>query len=118
ERMPPDHRLSDEQILLIKSWISLGAMENDCPVPACDSVNVTYSKQVSLIIQGNCLGCHASGNVALSSYDNVKAQVVSGALLGSIRQTGSFPPMPQGYKLSDCDIRTIEKWINAGALDN
>lgn len=117
-RMPPDHNLSDHEILLIRSWISLGASQNDCPMPTCDSVNVTYSKQVSSIIQNNCLGCHTSGSILLTNYNYVKTQAASGALLGSILQNGTYNPMPQGYKLSDCDIKTIQKWVNAGYPNN
>jgi len=117
-RMPPDHSLSSNEILLIKSWISLGAMENDCPAGSCDSVNISYSKQITSIIQKNCLNCHNSGNVILNNYNDVKTRVLSGELLGSIKQTGVYKSMPEGYKLSECDINIIEKWVNAGAPNN
>lgn len=117
-RMPPDHSLSKDEIAVIKSWIAFGARENDCEGKTCDSVNVSYSKQVSEILSKNCLGCHNSGVIVLNNYVDVKNKVSSGALLGSIKQQGGFRSMPEGYKLSDCDIRIIELWINAGAPNN
>lgn len=117
-RMPPDHSLSKDEIAVIKSWIAFGARENDCTGKTCDSVNVTYSKQVSDILSKNCLGCHNSGSIVLNNYVDVKTQINSGVLLGSIKQQGGFRPMPEGYKLSACDIRIIEKWISEGALNN
>lgn len=118
ERMPPDHSLSDKEIRQIKSWISLGADDNSCSSQSCDTLNVSYSKHISGILQKQCLGCHNSGNIILNNYNDVKLKVLSGALMGSIKQNGNFQKMPPSYKLSYCEIRTIEIWVNAGALNN
>jgi hypothetical protein len=118
DRMPPDHSLTNKEINLIKSWISLGARENDCPPQACDSLNVGYSNQVVTIINKNCISCHNTGNVILNNYNDLKARALSGALLGSINQNGTYRSMPESYKLSACDIKIIEKWVNAGAPNN
>jgi len=117
DQMPPDHKLSKKQIDLIKSWISFGALENDCQSPACDTTNVTFSNQVSSIINKNCLGCHTSGNVILTNYAGVKAYADNGKLLNSIKRTGSLP-MPPSYNLTDCEINTIAIWVSKGALNN
>lgn len=118
DRMPPDHSLSTEEILAIKSWISLGARENDCAAGSCDSTNYTYSGQVQSIIKTNCLGCHASGTVPLNTYQDVQSVALSGKLTGCIKQQAGYKPMPEGYKLSDCEINVISKWVAAGAPNN
>lgn len=118
DRMPPDHSLSAKEIRQIKSWISLGASDNSCASQVCDTVNVSYSKHISVILQKQCLGCHNSGNIILNNYNDVKLKVLTGALIGSVKQNGTFQKMPPSYKLSDCEIRTIEIWVNAGAPNN
>jgi hypothetical protein len=36
-----------------------------------------------------------------------------------MNQTAGFKAMPQGgNKLDQCDINKIQKWVNAGALNN
>jgi len=116
-RMPPDHSLTSQEILAIKSWIAFGAHNNDCGV-SCDTSNVTYSGAVADILQSNCTGCHSSGNVILTSYSDVKGYAASGALINAIKRTGANQAMPPSYTLSNCDIRTLEIWINAGMPNN
>jgi hypothetical protein len=90
----------------------------------CDTANITYTFCVTPIIENNCLGCHSGsassgGNIKLDSYTEVKKQVDNGKLLGSIKWSGVYSPMPKNSaKLSTDDITIIEKWINKGALDN
>jgi hypothetical protein len=92
---------------------------NNC-IPAG---GVTYSAEVSAIMQTSCLNCHSQqlglGGVMLHDYTNVKFYVDNGKLLGSIRHDSGFSAMPQGQaKLSLCNIELIETWITAGALNN
>lgn len=88
----------------------------------CDTVNMKYAANVLPIIQGNCYSCHGNGNVSggvsLDSYDKLKTQAASGKLLAVITHAAGVPPMPQGGKLSDCDINKIRSWINRGMLNN
>jgi mono/diheme cytochrome c family protein len=69
-----------------------------------------------------CVGCHKpgslSGNIDLSTYSAVKVHADNGKLLGSITHAVGYSPMPQGTKLSDCQITQIKNWISAGALNN
>lgn len=94
------------------------------PTPGgCDTVNMTYSNDVQPILQANCYSCHGNGNanggVTLDSYEAVSGLAASGILTGVITHASGFPPMPQGAaKLSDCDINTIQDWINRGAANN
>ena len=90
----------------------------------CQPVNVTYSQTITNILTGHsCLGCHSgnspSGNVNLQGYQNVKARVNDGRLLGAISHANGHAPMPQGGpKLTSCDISKVKAWIDAGAPDN
>lgn len=90
----------------------------------CNTVNVSFSTTVNALLQQyGCLGCHSgpggSGNVNLQGHANVKQVALSGKLYGAISHSPGFKPMPQGgNKMSDCDIKKIKSWIDAGALDN
>ena len=70
-----------------------------------------------------CKGCHnsttATSGVILDNYSGVKTVAANGKLLGVIKRLPGFPAMPKnGNKLSDCQIRQLEKWIAAGAQNN
>lgn len=88
----------------------------------CDTSNVTFSAQVSGILNNNCLLCHGTGSttgIELNKYNVVKAYADNGKLLGVINQAPGFKPMPQGgNKLAVCDIAIITAWVNAGAINN
>jgi hypothetical protein len=91
---------------------------------SCNTGNVTYSTTITGIINAyNCLSCHngavPSGGFSLSGYDNVKAKVTDGRLLGAISHTQGFAAMPQNApKMSQCDINKVKAWVDAGALNN
>lgn len=90
----------------------------------CHTGNVTYSTTITGIINGYaCLSCHSgtvpSGGFSLVGYDNVKAKVDDGRLLGAISHANGFAPMPQGLsKMTQCDINKVRSWIDAGAPNN
>jgi ribosomal protein S16 len=118
---PPASPLSKEQIEKIAKWIEQGAKNNQCS--DCDTSNVTYTNTVSTILSNNCIGCHsssnASGSIILDSYTTVKAQVDNGKLNGVINHLPNYKPMPpSGVKLTECDLRSIDIWIQNGALND
>jgi hypothetical protein len=90
----------------------------------CNTTNVSFATTVNVLLQQHgCLGCHSggapSGNVNLGTHANVKTVAESGKLYGAISHSAGFKPMPQGgTKMSDCDIKKIKSWIDAGALNN
>ena len=88
----------------------------------CDTTNVSYANDVWPIIESNCLSCHSgaspSGNISLTNYDQIVAVANSGQLLGAIKHESGYSPMPKGGKLSNCDILTIEAWVNEGTPNN
>lgn len=87
----------------------------------CNVNDVTYSVDVSGIIAMNCIGCHSGptpqGQLDLTTYNHVmsNATIIRDRIN---RPAGSSGVMPQGGKLSDCDIKTINAWIDAGAPNN
>jgi hypothetical protein len=118
ERMPPDSPFTVDQKSIIYWWINQGAHNNRCDSTGCDSANVTYTSSISPIIRSWCLGCHSGSNPShglhLETYAEVVACANSNRLMGAIRQETGFSPMPQGGKLSICEIALFQKWINLG----
>lgn len=115
---PKYGNLNSEQKILIQKWIMLGAKNTiNCPTD-CDSAQFTFSGSIKPMIDKYCLGCHAypnaSGFVELSSHGGVSAVAKNGTLLSSLVHPTSWMPKG-GNRLSDCEIKQFEKWINAGA---
>lgn len=119
---PPHTALPGADIAAIQKWINQGARNNQC-LAACDTAAFTFSGAVSMIIKTYCRGCHnpasAGGGIDLSTYNGIKAVALSGQLMGSTRHLPGYKAMPQGTnKLQDCQLRQIERWIEAGMPDN
>lgn len=93
-------------------------------VDVCDTATnpSTYSGNVKKIMDQSCneSGCHdagsASGGYDLTSYAGVKAASDDGVLMSDIISGR----MPKGgaAKLSDCNIKQIQYWVNHGAQNN
>lgn len=115
------NKLSKKEVSQIKSWIDFGAQNcTNTLVSNCDTGTVTYSNQIKSLMEAYCNSCHFTGNptpYTLDNHSSVVAAVNSNKLIPSIKFTGN--PMPQGgQKLSDCNIRKIEKWIASGMPNN
>ena len=87
----------------------------------CDTTNVTYSGTIVPILNNNCNTCHGGatpqGSVSLTTYAEVVAKIT--AVIGSIKHTGTYSPMPKGGgKLKDCSIMQFDIWIRKGMLNN
>ena len=95
---------------------------------ACDSINVTYSAHVKIILENNCYNCHGTNTassfgsgIKLDSYSSVKNWVNTnpGSNGGILLQNLKTGRMPKGAaKLNSCDIAKVSKWIVDGALNN
>lgn len=91
---------------------------------ACDTTNVTFSGTIVSLLANNCLSCHsnataaASGNgIRLENYADVQTRAT--AIAGSIKQTGTYSPMPKnGGKIKACLITQFDLWVNKGMLNN
>lgn len=119
---PPNNALSQEQINLIYTWISQGALNNTCQA-ACDTNVFTFSGAVQPIIQARCQGCHSGGapqgGISLTNHSQIQAVAVTGQLYGAVSHTGSYTPMPyNGSKIPECEIAQIRKWIEDGTPNN
>ncbi len=94
----------------------------------CDTtVTMSYQTHIKPILSNSCGAnntCHnaqsASGSIVLENYAGVKSAISSGKFLSSILWDGSSIQMPKDSpsKLNDCAITKIQKWIDAGSLDN
>jgi len=86
------------------------------------------SRQAYAILRRNCFACHGAGKMSgldLRTADSVRAGgdhgpviVPSDADASRLYQYVSHkekPTMPPGKKLSDADIETLRRWIEAGA---
>ena len=90
----------------------------------CDTTSVTFSGQIAPMLTNYCLSCHSnataavSGNgIRLEDYTDVQSNTT--AIAGSIKQTGTFSPMPKnGGKLKPCLINQFDIWVINGALNN
>ncbi|RME13709.1 MAG: hypothetical protein D6799_07825 [Bacteroidetes bacterium] len=123
-KMPPSGYppLTKEEKQILARWAGQNYSRGDCTInqnTSCDTTNVTYTNTIKAIFDNNCIGCHnaysPAGGYALDSYMGSKICAQSGRLMGSIQWLSGYSPMPKGgNKLSDCNIKKIQKWINAG----
>jgi hypothetical protein len=130
ERMPPlpKARLTAAQMKLIGDWIDQGAKNIVCLESGVaggtllDSIQISYSQHVKPIMDFYCVGCHtagsASGGVQLNAYSGVNTSAYNGTLYGSVAHLPGFVAMPEGSKLSDCQIMAIKQWVDQGAKNN
>lgn len=82
----------------------------------CDTVQVTWTTHIQAIVQGNCAisGCHVaggSGTGVLETYNNVAAIANNGKLADRVLVRKDMPPTSP---LTDCQMKQIQAWINAG----
>jgi len=124
ERMPPAPMppMTAAQKALIQKWIDQGAKNNNC-MGSCDTAIFTYSGAIKPIMDYKCVGCHnpnsMGGNIDVSTYNSVRVVALNGKLYGSLAQQPGYSPMPKNSaKLSDCEIRQVQQWVNAGSLNN
>ena len=89
----------------------------------CDTAAVTYSQKIVPLLRLNCYSCHtagsAGGGITMGNYTADKAIAVNGKLYGTVNHASGFSPMPKGaVKMTSCQVATIKKWIDGGALNN
>ena len=94
----------------------------------CDTTNVTFSGTIFPIINSNCISCHSGsapqGNIHLEDYATISAQAAipagqAGSLYGAISHDPGNSPMPKnGTQLSECKIKQVKVWIDAGRPEN
>ena len=87
--------------------------------PGCDTVTYTYNANIKTIITNNCAGCHFAGSPdgTLTDYPHLQAKALDGGLIKSLKGQG-YILMPPTGRLSECEIKGIENWVQAGAGNN
>lgn len=108
--------------LVVAVWL-LGAPVHSSSPQAARPGAVTFSEHIAPILYDNCVTCHRPGEAApfpLISYDDV---VNRGKLIASVTKARYMPPWhaEPGFgdfaderRLSDDQIATIAKWVEAG----
>lgn len=91
-----------------------------CSASKSTTATLTYSKDVSKIINLSCIGCHnaerPAGGINLTTYENVKEYSVNGKLIPAIQHAEGVESMPRkSPKLEDVYIQTIVNWVATGA---
>jgi len=92
----------------------------------CDTVNVSFAKDIKPQIDAQCIGCHntqsPTAGVALSTHGEILAYAKSGQLYGVLTwiapYTGSKQMPPNGPKWSNCNLSKLKSWIDKGAPNN
>tara|TARA_B100000965_G_C19503450_1_gene718528 strand:- start:276 stop:632 length:357 start_codon:yes stop_codon:yes gene_type:complete len=86
----------------------------------CEPENVSFSKYIQPLLNNACntTGCHVqggSGRGLFENYDQVKSKIDKGSFQQRVLVLKDMPP---SQSLSDCQLKTIQKWIDEGAQDN
>lgn len=85
----------------------------------CDTENVTFTERIQPIISNRCAfaGCHVQGggSIMLENYAQVKNSIDNGNFVQRVLETRDMPP---DGPLSDCQIESIQRWVNDGAPNN
>ena len=85
--------------------------------------NITYKKDIAVVIEEKCFMCHApdvykrkASRNKIFNYKSLKKMAESGQLMGSITHAQGFIAMPykKGSKIDTCSIAIIDKWIKTG----
>jgi hypothetical protein len=89
----------------------------------CNIEEVTFSGDIQPLLSQKCGACHGSSfpeaGIVLIGYEQVTKQIANGKLIGTITHTPGFSPMPKNSsKLSQCEIQSVQTWIDNGALNN
>lgn len=119
---PPNAVLTTAQRDSIAKWINEGAKNTTKCNCSCDTTKFTFAATINPLMTAYCAGCHnpnsAGGNIILTTYSGVQAVALNNKLMGSITHSTGYKAMPQGGKLSSCQITQIQKWVDAGTLNN
>ncbi len=96
---------------------------NNQPQALCDSLAITYTGHIKLIVDASCntTYCHGTGigGFNLGTFAEVKTAAKKTNWLGAIKHESGFEAMPKGgSKLSDTQIQQLECWEKTGFKEN
>lgn len=106
--------LPPNEIQLIHDWIEQGA--ENYTSQSCDSLNLTYSNGIQEIFDINCATpfCHNGpsprAGLKLTTYNEVVDALTNTNLIARINEEPGAPVMPQGGKMTPCNIDKIVIW--------
>jgi len=86
----------------------------------CDISVVTYAEKIQPIINSSCAttGCHVSGGSGPGNFTNfngLQNKINNGSFENRVLVQKDMPP---NSSLSDCELQTIQAWLDAGAQNN
>jgi uncharacterized membrane protein len=92
----------------------------------CDTVNVSFAKDIKPLIDAQCVGCHntqsPTAGISLSTHGEIQVYANSGKLFGVLSwtppYTGTKQMPPSGPKWSNCNLSKLNSWIKKGAPNN
>lgn len=92
---------------------------------SCKDTQVSFSSQVLPLMNARCnqSSCHngndRAGQIVLDNFTNLLVSANDGSLLGSMRHSAGYLPMPDGAAMLDnCSIELVATWISEGSLNN
>ena len=85
----------------------------------CDTVNITFSKNIVPIMSSNCYGCHSNANApafgnSISLEDYTDVVDAYDKLYASITHQSSKPMPKNSAQLSSCALRQFAIWRQNG----
>jgi len=118
-------------LILVGLFISCQDQGDEITAPIPPPADVVSWNDVSPIFQSECVSCHGgSGGLYLDTYANA----IAGGNFGAVIIPGDadnsllyqllegsaqgLPQMPQGGSISNNNKKTIEDWIDDGALES
>lgn len=89
----------------------------------CETSDVRYSVEIKQLMESKCFSCHKLGEasysgISLEDHSSVQDYANDGSLMDRLTTSDATKLMPPGSPLSSCEVKKVEAWINAGALDN
>lgn len=89
-----------------------------------DGKTMSFAGDVTPVLKQNCSACHSSSSasslglgIVLESPTDLTSRSI--ILLKAINHESGASNMPKnGIKMTDCEVSTIENWINQGGNDN
>ena len=92
------------------------------PGGTCDTANVGWSAVISPIVQQKCAtpGCHVPGGTGVGDFTQpsaVTASVNDGSFRASVLGSRTMPPSSSA-PLSNCELKQVQIWLDAGGTIN
>jgi len=86
----------------------------------CNTEAVTYAEDIQPIIVARCAtsGCHTAGGTGNGNFDTYSGlfqKVQNNSFENRVLIQRNMPP--NGF-LNDCEIETLQQWLNEGAPNN